>query len=432
MVTDMKRSSVMVAGVLVLLSCVIDGIPVVGATDIQLHIGAGSGLLKRGLTALSEMASSAKGVVGEWSGSYLCSGRWRGLSLDISGTAPNLNAVARFSWQGIDKGVTGAYQLHGTYDEFTHTLTLNPERWLAQPSGFAMVGMRGVVSGTTLNGRMFPSCQSFQLARETTAPVVSESTSKAAVAKRSVSNGVSSEGAAGARLSEAPDIVGLRLGMPLKSAIAAIETHNPDMHITERTAVIDNVAATKYVNYVAASDGKVLRVGPHAAIGIEFAPPPSKRDAVFVDRFLGFAQNREPLEAATEKALTAKYGRPSYVLRIGPDIYMYWAYSPDGVKLFGRGTRRQCGGVAVLDPTSNFGSLVFSKLASHDCGVTVAAVMERNEVGASAPLQLGDQILYLFMYLIDDSRFAPLSASANSYAREVLHKEGAKVAVPKF
>lgn len=109
---------------------------------------------------------------------------------------------------------------------------------------------------------------------------------------------------------------------------------------------------------------------------------------------------------------------------------MYWAYDADGRQLFGRGASAHCGGVAVLDPTSNFGSLVFSNRKTPGCGVTVSAVMERNQVGNGAPAQWGDQVMYLFTYLVDDSQLAPLRVSAHKYALKVLHKAGSKVPVP--
>lgn len=109
--------------------------------------------------------------VGTWAGVYDCSQGRTGITLTISETDPGaVEALYEFYEVPENPGVpSGSYTLTGTYDD--HSVTLDPDEWVDQPTGYVMVGIvpdSEIVTGPgALAGRIDePSCEGYLLGKQ--------------------------------------------------------------------------------------------------------------------------------------------------------------------------------------------------------------------------------------------------------------------------
>jgi hypothetical protein len=98
-----------------------------------------------------------------WIGHYMCPQGETALVLHIV-RVDGRNVDAIFDFRHPPTAVEGSYKINGHWDPSTHTITFNPGEWLEQPSGYTSVGMTGLVSGATFEGKInHPSCTDFSL-----------------------------------------------------------------------------------------------------------------------------------------------------------------------------------------------------------------------------------------------------------------------------
>ena len=85
-----------------------------------------------------------------WTGSYKCSQGVTDLNLSLfsfSKSAENekvYNLTAQFDFKF--NTLSGSYLMSGTYNIENKSLTLKPNKWIKQPSGYEMVPLDGVIS----------------------------------------------------------------------------------------------------------------------------------------------------------------------------------------------------------------------------------------------------------------------------------------------
>ena len=127
----------------------------------------------RSTVMFAALAASISGAVaapgeGTWTGSYDCNGIVRELMLDVGATKDGgVRAVFAFS----GGGVAGAYSMTGHIDPATNTVVLDPEAWISQPDGYAMVGLDGVLADGRIVGRVeADGCGVFEVTRQGDAP----------------------------------------------------------------------------------------------------------------------------------------------------------------------------------------------------------------------------------------------------------------------
>lgn len=105
-----------------------------------------------------------------WEGRYLCAQGSTGLTLTVRPVGGDVvTAIFAFGPTPENPDVPrGSYTMRGTLSAGSHTVHLVPERWLAQPPGYVMVGMTGtfdVARGVMQGSIDHPSCGPFQLRR---------------------------------------------------------------------------------------------------------------------------------------------------------------------------------------------------------------------------------------------------------------------------
>ena len=105
-----------------------------------------------------------------WEGRYLCAQGSTALTLTVRPVGGDVvTAIFAFGPTPENPDVPrGSYTMRGTLSAGSHTVHLVPERWLAQPSGYVMVGMTGtfdVQRGVMQGSIDHPGCGPFQLRR---------------------------------------------------------------------------------------------------------------------------------------------------------------------------------------------------------------------------------------------------------------------------
>jgi hypothetical protein len=117
----------------------------------------------------NDAGAQEAGIAGTWRGTYTCQQGVTGLVLRIAGSDDAITARFEFSADASNPGVpSGAYAMTGRYEAKSHALNLRQQRWIAQPPGYIMVDLDGMLSadGRTLAGRIAdPSCTTFTLNR---------------------------------------------------------------------------------------------------------------------------------------------------------------------------------------------------------------------------------------------------------------------------
>ena len=114
----------------------------------------------------------AMSLVGTWRGSYVCLQGSTGLTLSVTKQSGN-----RFSgffhfyptrWGPVAK--EGCYSVDGTLDK-SGSIIIDTGRWITQPDGYVMVGLRGTLdkTGLSMSGQVKApppienGCQAFEL-----------------------------------------------------------------------------------------------------------------------------------------------------------------------------------------------------------------------------------------------------------------------------
>jgi hypothetical protein len=111
-----------------------------------------------GVMLLSDArAEPAKpGIVGEWTGKYICGQGITALRLHISrGRGQAITAIFDFGPLPENPELpTGAYRMAGTYDPASRHMKLSGVNWIQAPPDYVMVGLDGrmTASGDTISG----------------------------------------------------------------------------------------------------------------------------------------------------------------------------------------------------------------------------------------------------------------------------------------
>lgn len=228
-----------------------------------------------------------------------------------------------------------------------------------------------------------------------------------------------------------PEIVGLRLGMPLADVKAALKAHSAGLKTREVLTVVNNAPSTKYLSVLTATSAVRHPVGPEDTIGVDFTPPPSAPRAIFIERFTGFPEGKRPLYSAVRAALIQKYGPPSHVQE-GRDTYLVWARDPSGNRITGPNALR-CGKYSPGDPSRRNFTVLFGGIKPTGCGLTVFATLGQEVLRGGGPgLHLTELADYLGVSIVDDSGFEALREAAARVAANETRRKGSAVAVPKM
>ncbi len=112
------------------------------------------------------------------------------------------------------------------------------------------------------------------------------------------------------------DVLGIRLGMPAKDAIAALRSHDPAVHLAPET-VKYNVLTEPLTYGLYGVNQVVLRSGNHALpnaekIYLTLTMPPNKQLVSKISRFRMFSKETAPTQQSLVAELEKKYGSPSY------------------------------------------------------------------------------------------------------------------------
>ncbi len=223
------------------------------------------------------------------------------------------------------------------------------------------------------------------------------------------------------------DIVGLRLGMTADEIRLELRNHSKEMRITEERGTLTDLPGVSFVRRVLGSLERGGPNGPMDAIGVHFPPPPSKPVAIFIDRWTGFEEGKQPLFSSMRDGLVKKYGTPSLVRESGPKTYMTWAFRPSGDQIVGSTVESTCPRINPIAPQSTENVFFYDAIKADDCGLTIYAELSRNAVGRAS---WGPLATYLTIYMIDASAFANMRAATRSYVDQGMRDSASKVKAP--
>jgi hypothetical protein len=122
-------------------------------------------------------ATGADTAVGVWKGQYICGQTATGLTLSIEASGDRLQA--NFSFypvpgahkqlrRAVSVAANGEFSMLGEFDSIIGEVNLRPDKWIRQPSGYQMVGLKGLMSkdGQSISGSVnLRGCQQFELER---------------------------------------------------------------------------------------------------------------------------------------------------------------------------------------------------------------------------------------------------------------------------
>jgi hypothetical protein len=111
------------------------------------------------------------------------------------------------------------------------------------------------------------------------------------------------------------DVLGIKLGMPAKEAMAIVKAHG-QFQVTPETIKYDFLPAPMTYGVMAAN-GVVVRSGGHALsesekIYLVLTMPPNQQAVSKISRYLMFSKDTAPTADSLVADLTRKYGKPSY------------------------------------------------------------------------------------------------------------------------
>jgi hypothetical protein len=133
------------------------------------------------LASLGVAVAQTADPAGAWRGTYTCAQGLTALDMTIDQPTPGrLRALFHFTAVPSNPDVPeGCFLMTGTFDPASRQVTLRPDRWLLQPSGYVMVEMNGRLddAGQVLAGQVSPvaGCTTFALFRVAMPPARSAS-----------------------------------------------------------------------------------------------------------------------------------------------------------------------------------------------------------------------------------------------------------------
>ncbi len=113
-------------------------------------------------------ADAQDAITGTWQGLYECPQGVTGLTLTISGSAPNdLKGVFRFyPTPDNARPARGHYEVAVSFDPVSNRVEVRGTQWIDQPAGYMFATLRGVLQGRQLIGTVEnEGCGAFELTR---------------------------------------------------------------------------------------------------------------------------------------------------------------------------------------------------------------------------------------------------------------------------
>lgn len=144
------------------------------------------------------------------------------------------------------------------------------------------------------------------------------------------------------------DVVGIKLGMPVKEAVAAIKKHNPKLQTGTSAGSSYRFDLLPNVNFV--DSVKAMGQGPSEVIDLYLTMPPNQDVVWFVSRSIDYDGDTRPTVANVIAALREKYGpedgsmRDKSLTGTGDLMDAYWVFDANGKKV---STQQAKGYVAV-------------------------------------------------------------------------------------
>ena len=142
------------------------------------------------VTGLGDAARAEDGVVGSWSGQYVCAQGDTALTLTIrpAASAGEVTALFHFQSSPSNPGVPeGCFTMSGSYDGDSRRTQLTADSWLLRPEDYVMVDLVGQLDpdGSRLSGRVVgPFCSTFELHRVSAPPAATGCRDPAIVSQR--------------------------------------------------------------------------------------------------------------------------------------------------------------------------------------------------------------------------------------------------------
>lgn len=108
-------------------------------------------LLGLAASLLLSTSSLADDFAGHWAGAYDCDEITRTIQIELLPSGANLlSGMVTFS----SESTLGRYAVRGVTSPDGRVLVVEPSGWVDRPDGFAMVGFKARLDGTTLFGTM--------------------------------------------------------------------------------------------------------------------------------------------------------------------------------------------------------------------------------------------------------------------------------------
>jgi hypothetical protein len=130
------------------------------------------------------------------------------------------------------------------------------------------------------------------------------------------------------------DIVGIKLGMPVKDALAALKTDKPKLSLQEQTLQLEGFDQPLLTTVLGSESGAAGK--DSESLDVEFTMPPSKQVVWGIQRIYSYADQNKPSLDNTIAGLRKKYGPEN----ISPDPdprnmtkFMAWVFDAHGKPL---------------------------------------------------------------------------------------------------
>jgi hypothetical protein len=127
------------------------------------------------------------------------------------------------------------------------------------------------------------------------------------------------------------DVVGVKLGMPVKTAVATMKANNPRLTLQEDTFQLEGFDQVVLSSIEASVSGEAGKDTEHFSLGITM--PPGPQVVWGVRRIYTYAPQNMPSTALTMAALRKKYGQEN--IPVDPDLRnltkaMIWVFDAQG------------------------------------------------------------------------------------------------------
>jgi hypothetical protein len=127
------------------------------------------------------------------------------------------------------------------------------------------------------------------------------------------------------------DVVGIRLGMPVRDAVAVIKKHNQRLHVSTPNPM--RFKSLPNVTFAANVNAQVMDGKPLESIQLSVTMPPNEEVVWYVKRVVEFDGDAKPSEANVLASLRQKYGQEHGrmdPINTQPLSQLYWMFDANG------------------------------------------------------------------------------------------------------